>query len=431
MSKIWIVLKSEFFRRVRSKWFIIGTLCAPLILIMLFVGPAILGIVASETDQKSIVVLDDTSIFEEGLNQHAGEQYSFTMSGAPPQLLRQEVLDGNYYGYLFIPKSLLEGKGEATFYSVEGSGLSGESRLERALTRSLEAHRLAQFNLSDEIKDVLATSVSVRTVKISEDGGEEADTAAFFSILGYVMGFIIYMAMFLYGAYVIQGVLEEKTTRVIEVMVSSVRPFDMLVGKVLGIGAVGIVQMVVWAGLMLGAALMAGNVIAMFVDPSEFSLPAEASQEELLQAIDFSMPSISPSIFVWFVLFFIGGYLLYSSLFAAVSSMVEQQQDAQGLLMPIYALIIIPMMFMVFLVESPNSTLAVTLSMIPFFSPILMVVRAAVTEVPFWQIALSYVLLLATFVGAMWVSSRIYRVGILMYGKKPGLKDLLRWVKYQ
>lgn len=430
MDKIWIVFKSEFLRRVRSKWFIIGTLLAPVILIAIAVLPAVLGVAASESDEKSIIVLDDTGIFLEGLKRHASDQYSFTISDAAPEVLRQEVLDGNYNGYLYIPEILLDGEGEASFYSVEGSGLSAGSRLERALTRTLEEHRLEEFEVSDEIKAVLETSVPVRTVKISEDG-DEADSAAFFSILGFIMGFIIYAAMFIYGAYVIQGVLEEKTTRVIEVMVSSVRPFQMLMGKVLGIGAVGIVQMIVWSGLMLATILFAGNIAASFVDPASLSLSADASQQEIIDAMDFAIPSINPSVFVWFVLYFLGGYLLYSSLFAAVSSLVEQQQDAQGLLMPIYALIIIPIMFIVFLVESPNSTLAISLSMVPFFSPILMVVRVAVTEVPFWQVGGAFLLLLATFVGAMWVSSRIYRVGILMYGKKPSVKDIVRWIRYQ
>ena len=430
MDKIWIVFKSEFLRRVRSKWFIIGTLLAPVILIAIAVLPAVLGVAASETDEKSIIVLDDTGIFLDGLKAHAGDQYAFTISDATPEVLRQEVLDGNYNGYLYIPEVLLDGEGEASFYSVEGGGLSVGSRLERALTRTLEQHRLEAFEVSDEIKAVLETSVPVRTVKITEDG-DEADSAAFFSILGFIMGFIIYAAMFIYGAYVIQGVLEEKTTRVIEVMVSSVKPFQMLMGKVLGIGAVGIVQMIVWSGLMLAAVLFAGNIAASFVDPEALSLAADASQEEVLNAMDFAIPSIRPSVFVWFVLFFLGGYLLYSSLFAAASSLVEQQQDAQGLLMPIYALIIIPIMFIVFIVESPNSTLAVSLSMVPFFSPILMVVRVAVTEVPFWQVGGAFLLLLTTFVGAMWVSSRIYRVGILMYGKKPSVKDIVRWIRYQ
>lgn len=430
MDKIWIVLKSEFIRRVRSKWFIIGTLLAPLMLIAISVLPAVLGIAAAGAEERHIIVIDETGIFSNGLKKHAGDLYSFTMSAATPEQLRQQVLDGVYNGYLHIPEGIVEGEGEASFYSVEGTGLSGGMRLERALSRTLEDYRLEAYDVSEEIREIIDASVPVHSVKITAEG-EQEDSAAFFSILGYIMGFIIYAAMFIYGAYVIQGVLEEKTTRVIEVMVSSVRPFQMLMGKVLGIGAVGIVQMVVWSLLMLAAVFFAGSIVTLFVNPTELSLPVTATQDEILQAVDFAVPSIKPSVFVWFVLFFIGGYLLYSSLFAAVSSLVEQQQDAQGLLMPIYLLIIIPIMFMVFFVESPNSTLAVVLSMVPFFSPILMVVRVAVTEVPFWQVGLAYTLLLTTFVGAMWVSSRIYRVGILMYGKKPNIKDLIRWIRYQ
>ncbi len=430
MDKTWIVLKSEFLRRVRAKWFILSTLLAPLILIVLMVLPAIMGIAASESDQRNVVVLDDTGIFEEGLRRHAGENYLFTMSEAPPQKLRQEILDGNYNGYLFIPKSILQGEGEASFYSVEGSGLSGESRLERALTKTLEDYRLSEYDVSDEIREILSTSIGVRAVKISEEG-EQEDSGAFYSGLGYGMGMIIYIAMFLYGNYVIQGVLEEKSTRVIEIMVSSVKPFNMLMGKVLGIGAVGFLQMTIWVVLIIGALFFSGSVVAFFIDPAELDLAASASQEEILAAAQFSIPPISPAVFVWFVLFFIGGFLLYSSLFAAVSSMVEQQQDAMGLLMPIYALIILSITFMIVLIQAPNSPLAITLSMIPFFSPILMVVRIAVTEVPFWQVALSYLILLGTFVGAIWVSGRIYRVGILMYGKKPNIKDIVRWVRYQ
>ncbi len=430
MKKILIVFRSEFIRRVRSPWFIVGTLLAPVMLIAIAVLPAVLGLAASDSAARTIAVIDETGALFDGLTRNAPDGFMFEQSSAQPESLRVAVMEGGYNGYLLLPASLMQEEGEAVFYSVEGSGLSGEMRLERALSSALEEVRLAEQNVSQEVIDILNASIPVRAVKLTEQG-EEADSAAFYSVLGYIMGFIIYVAMFLYGAYVIQGVLEEKTTRVIEVMVSSVRPFQMLMGKVLGIGAVGLVQMVVWSVLMLAVTLSAGSIAALFIDPTDFNLPMEASQEQLLQAADFTVPSIAPQIFVWFVLFFIGGYLLYASLFAAVSSVVEQQQDAQGLLTPIYALIIIPIMFIVFFVESPNSTLAIVMSMIPFFSPILMVVRVAVTEVPFWQVSLAFVMLMATFLGAMWISSRIYRVGILMYGKKPHLKDLIRWVRYQ
>ncbi len=428
MKKIWIVLKSEFIRRIRSVWFIVGTLLAPVLLIALSTLPAILGIAAVGSEERTIAVVDDTGVLLSELEPLIRDQYDITASDASPETLREQVLDGAYDGYLYIPESLMSGEGEAEFYSVEGSGLSGASRLERGLTRALEEYRLETYDVSDEIRAILSTSVPLRSIKITEEG-EQEDNAAFFSIVGYIMGFIIYIAMFIYGAYVTQGVLEEKTSRVIEVMISSVRPFQMLMGKVLGIGAVGLVQMIVWSGLMLAGTLFAGSVIALFLDPADLNVPIDASQEELLQAVDITIPTIDPMVFVWFVLFFIGGYLLYASLFAAVSSVVEQQQDAQGLLMPIYMLIIIPIMFIAVFVESPNSGLATGLSMVPFFSPILMVVRIAVTQVPLWQILLSYGLLIGTFLGAMWLSSRIYRIGILMYGKKPTLKDLGRWIR--
>ena len=428
MDKIWIVLKSEFIRRVRSVWFIVGTLLAPILLIALTTLPAVLGIAAIGSDEKTIAVIDETGVLFDDFSRRVSGQYASILSEEKKDALRTSVLAGEYDGFVYIPASILTDEGEAEFYSVEGGGLSGAARLESGLTRALEEYRLDEYGASEEIREILSASVPLRSIKISETG-EEEDSAAFYSILGYIMGFIIYMAMFIYGAYVIQGVLEEKTTRVIEVMVSSVKPFQMLMGKVLGIGAVGIVQMIVWSVLMLLMVFFSGSVIAFFLDPADFNMPMDASQEELLSAVDITIPSISPSIFVWFVLFFIGGYLLYASLFAAVSSAVEQQQDAQGLLMPIYMLIIIPIMFIVLFVESPNSGLATTLSMIPFFSPILMVVRIAVTEVPLWQALLSYVLLLGTFLGSMWVSSRIYRIGILMYGKKPSLRDFARWIQ--
>ena len=429
-NKIWIVFKSEFIRRVRSKWFIIGTLIAPVFMIGLAVLPAYIGIRASETSEKNIALIDETGVLAERIQKFVRDGYTFEQGEGDFDDLRQRVLDGQLNGYLHLPSNLVTAGEEAVYYSVEGSGLSGEIRLERALSRAVEEYNLVQRDIPEDVLALLGKPVPVRSVKITEEG-EEADGGAFYSIVGYIMGFIIYICMFIYGAYVIQGVLEEKTTRVIEVMVSSVKPFQMLMGKVLGIGAVGMVQVLVWSVMMFGMIYFAGSVAAFFIDPADFNLPIDASQEALLEAAEFSIPPISPIVFVWFVVFFLGGYLLYASLFAAVSSVVEQQQDAQSLLTPIYLLIIVPIMFITLVVENPNGTLSLVLSMVPFFSPILMVVRTAVTAVPFWQVALSLIILFGSFFAAMWMSARIYRVGILMYGKKPAVKDLIRWVRYQ
>ncbi len=221
-----------------------------------------------------------------------------------------------------------------------------------------------------------------------------------------------------------------KLSRIVEIIVSSVRPFDLLMGKVLGIGAMGLVQMAFWAILILAGMFFSGAVIAQFLDPSTLSLPESASQEELLAAANINIPAINPFVFVWFVLFFLVGYLLYASLFSAIGSSVEQQQDAQSLMLPVMLPIILSIIFLQTIVEAPNSTLAVALSMIPLTSPISMVVRFAVTDLPFWEISLSFLILLGSFFGSIWISSRIYRVGILMYGKKASFKDLVKWIRY-
>ncbi len=429
MHKIWIILKSEFLRRVKSKWFVVATLVGPVILVAVMVLPAVLGILASGSDEKAIAVVDETGVLLERMQAEAEDQYRFVAAEAPLDSLRAAVEAGTYDGYLVLPGDVLTGAGAATYYSVEGGGLSFGERLERLVSRAVEAERLEARQVDAEVLEILETSVPMRMVKLTDEG-EAADDTIAYVLVGYIMGFFIYFAMFFYGAFVMNGVIEEKTSRVVEVMVSSVRPFQLLMGKVLGIGAMGLVQMAAWAVLILLLLTFSGSIASLFLNPADFNLPAQASQEEVLAAADFSVPEIEPGLFVWFLLFFLGGYLLYASLFAAVGSAVEQQQDAQGLMMPITLLILVPIIFITFIVESPNTTLSVVLSLIPFFSPILMVVRAAVTDVPFWEIALSYLLLIGGFLGAIWLSARIYRVGILMYGKKPSLRELARWVRY-
>jgi ABC-2 type transport system permease protein len=266
-------------------------------------------------------------------------------------------------------------------------------------------------------------------IKLSESGETSGGTEAFVAI-GFIMGFLIYITMLVYGSVVMQGVMQEKVNRVVEIIVSSVRPFDLLMGKVLGIGAMGLVQMTFWAILIAGGVFFSGTVLALFLDPANLNLPASASQDELLAAANFSMPAVDPLLFVWFVGYFLLGYLLYASLFSAIGSTVEQQQDAQSLMLPVMLPIILSIVFLQPVIEAPNSTLAIVLSMVPLTSPISMVVRVAVTHVPLWEVSLSFLLLVGAFFGAIWVAGRIYRVGILMYGKKASFKDLAKWIRY-
>ncbi len=429
-SKIWTVLKSEFWRRIRSKWFVVMTVVGPVFLIGLMIVPGLVGYLASESNVRRIAVVDETNALAGLLAAWSDPRFEFVPVTAPPDSLRNAVEDGEYAGYLVLPARYHEGLGQATYYSVEGGGLTLETELQDVLDTLVDGHRLGTSNTSPEVVEFLRTKPDLRLVKLTEEG-ERADSAAASSLLGAIMGFFMYGAMFIYGAYVMHGVMEEKQSRVLEIIVSSVRPFELLMGKVLAIGAMGLLQMGVWAALLIAITLSAGGVISLFLDPADFDLPAGVGEEDLLAAANFALPSLDPSLFVWFLAFFLGGYLLYSSLFAAVGSTVEHQQDAQGLMLPLTALIVIPILFITVVVESPNSTLSIILSVIPFFSPILMIVRIAVTTVPLWQVFASFALLCCTFVGAVWASSRIYRVGILMYGKRPTIRDLIRWFAYQ
>lgn len=429
MPKIWIVLKSEFLRRVQSKWFVGITLLAPLFIIALMVLPSLFMYYASQSEQRIVGVADETGVLFPALEAASDEQLRFVAIDEPEADVREAVRAGTYDGYVVLPASLLEGDGAVTYYTGEGGGFSARARLQSVVERAVEQQRLAAQNVPPDVLQIVNTSVPVRTIQLTE-AGEEVGNSEFYFLVGFLMGIAIYLAVFIYGAQVMHGAMEEKNTRVIEVIVSSVRPFDLLMGKVLGIGVMGLLQMTIWSLLVLAGLTFAGSILAQFINPANLNLPADASQEAILQAVELQIPALSPPVFVWFILFFVGGYLLYASLFAAIGSAVEQQQDAQSLMAPVTMLVIIPILFMVSLLESPNAPLSVVLSLIPFFSPILMMVRIAITDVPLWQILLSYVLLMATFIASIWISARIYRVGVLMYGKKPGFRDLIRWARH-
>jgi ABC-2 type transport system permease protein len=281
-----------------------------------------------------------------------------------------------------------------------------------------------------EVLDAAEESVGVRMVALTDEGGEAEDTTWLYAGLGYAMGFIIYIAMFVYGAMVMRGVIEEKTNRIVEIVASSARPFQLMMGKVLGIGAVGLTQFVLWVVLALVGMVALGSVLAGMIDPAALAGADAAGMSDL--PIDPSMLTLANvplDLVVYFLLFFLGGYLLYGSLFAAVGSAVEQESDAQSLQLPIMIPVILPAVFLPFIADNPDAPISVALSLVPFFSPILMVVRAAATDVPFWQMASALVLLTLGFLGTIWVASRIYRVGILMYGKKATFRDLARWVR--
>jgi len=430
-QKIWLILRSEFWRRVRSKAFLLATLLVPVGFIVLAGAPAVFGYLAEQTDERTVALVDDTQQLADSLRAVSDSRITFEPTPLPIDSVRAAVRDGRYDGYLLLPASLLDGEGEATYYSMEGGGLTLRAQIDNWVNRVLRTHRLKSAGAPAEVRAIAESDVGVSTRKLSPDEGTTADSSLALTAIGYIMAFIIYGAVLIYGQYVMQGVIEEKSNRVVEVVVSSVRPFELLMGKVLGIGAMGLAQMVTWATLVVGGFAAVGPVLALFFTPGDLGVAPDASQQAMMDAAGVTVPTIPLDLVVWFILFFLGGFLLYAALFAAVGSAVEQQQDAQSLLIPVMFPLILPLLFLVFIIESPNATASVVMSMIPFFSPILMVLRAAITTVPVWEIAAAFLLLVGTFVGMIWVAGRIYRVGILSYGKTPGFRELAKWVTYE
>ena len=287
---------------------------------------------------------------------------------------------------------------------------------------------------------LLKINFNIKTIKWDEDGSEKSTSAEVASILGMILTFIIYMFIIMYGGMVMQGVMEEKTNRIIEVMISSVKPFDLMMGKIIGIGFVGLTQVFLWGILttvlvsgslfffggntspedMMTAQMTAQGINDVAAGSSDISIQVQ----EIINSINFGMIGIC------FVLYFIGGYLLYAALFAAIGSALEQQEDTQQFMTPIMLLMAFSLYAGIYSMNNPDGPLAFWCSMIPFTSPIVMMVRLPF-DIPVWELALSFALLFTTAILIIWFSAKIYRVGILMYGKKPSIKEMIKWVKYK
>ncbi len=422
MQKLLVIIRSEFLRRVKSKWFILSTLLGPLTLASILAIVIYVSIRAVETvDTRNIAVVDEPGVLFDRIADVEDE--AFVLVRYPSEdSTRAGVVSGAMDGYLMLPPGVLAGAQRPAYFSVESTGFVLEGALSGRIGRAVREHRIEGAGVSPEIQDIFSTDVSIDSVKLSTEGELAGSSFAY-------MGLGFMMVMLIYGTVVMYGVIEEKSSRVVEVIVSSVRPFELLMGKVLGTGAMGLVQIITWAVLILGGIAATGLLVGALVDPAALDLPDAAGSQAVMEALNLPVLSIAPGTMVWFVLYFLMGYLLYAGLFAAVGAMVEQQQETQGWLLPVMMPIILSIVFLSPVLQNPQFSLAVTLSLIPFTAPVPMVVRLAVAQVPLWQLLLSFGLLTVGFLGTIWVCSRIYRVGILMYGKKTNLKDLMRWLR--
>ena len=432
-SALGVIFKSEFIRRFTSKSYILTTLLMPFGIAAFIALITFISLSAMSEGSSRLAIIDESGQLGGSLVALGSDRVTPVLIASSSEAIamtQDSVRAGVYAGVVVLPDSLIEGKGEALLYTIEGtsgnSGLSGWIRTH--VSDLIIRYRLAEINLGEEVLTIVENRVGVESFKLA-DVGVADDDSGYFVVLGFLMAFLIYMAILLYGSFVMQAVVEEKSTRIVEIIISSARPFDLLMGKVLGVGMTGLVQMGAWALMLSGIMIYGGTIAALFIDPSTLNLPETASSAEVMAAADIPIPQLDPMIFAAFVLFFLMGYLMYASLFAAVGSAVENVQDAQSLTIPLMLPIILAMAVLTPVIESPDSTLATIMSHFPLTSPIIMMVRISITDIPIWEVGLSLAILLGSFLGAIWFSGRIYRVGVLSYGKKPSLAELIRWAR--
>ncbi len=439
MSNISIIIQREFNERVRKKSFIITTLLMPLLMVALMAAPALI-MQFSRGDEKRIAVIDESGLVAPRLE--SDEELRFEPTDLTIEEARRTLTDR--FGVLRIGGDILENPSDVKLYANSSSSLSVESSITDQIERILEAEKLKRYNIDNlqQILDEVKTTVTLQTFRNDKSQEEEthAQSSTVATVTGYVLGFILYMFLLIYGQMVMQSVIEEKNNRVLEVMVSSVRPFDLMMGKILGIASVAVVQVAIWGVLICGI----GAAVMPHLMPSDVMASAQAMQQgmpdaaaasgmdpEMLQAVAaITDLGYIVRIFVCLLLFVFGGYLFYSAMFAAVGSAVDNVQDASQLQTPITLPIILALLMMFAVIRDPNSQMAFWFSVIPFTSPIVMIVRIPY-DIPLWEIALSLAVLYASFVGMVWFAAKIYRVGIFMYGKKPTLGELFKWVRYK
>ncbi|WP_419510252.1 ABC transporter permease [Alistipes sp.] len=439
MSQVGIIIGREFNERVRKKSFIITTLLMPLLVIGLMAAPALI-MQFSRGDEKHIAVIDESGLVAPQLQ--SGDELVFEATDLSTEAARKELTDK--FGVLYIGSDILTNPNSVKLYVNSSSSMTVENNITGQIEDIIETEKLKSYNIENlsQILQEVKTKVGMQTFRNDESQEEEAHakSSVIATGVGFVLGMILYMFLLIYGSMVMQSVIEEKNSRVLEVMVSSVRPFDLMLGKILGVASVAVVQVLIWGVLICGI----GALVMPHLMPADVMASAQAMQQgipdaaasanmnpEMLQAVaamtDFGYVV---QIFVYLLLFVFGGYLLYSAMFAAVGSAVDSIQDAQQLQTPITIPIILALLVMMTIMNDPNSQVAFWFSMIPFTSPVVMMARIPY-GIPVWEVILSLVILYASFTAMVWLAAKIYRVGIFMYGKKPSFKELYKWVRYK
>ena len=437
MSKIWIIIQREFMTRVKKKSFILLTILMPFIFAALIMVPLMLATIEGD-EQKTVMVVDKTGRYVGSLKSTAN--YAFVPTADNKDEFYTE--DSEVEAVVQITADLAKNPKAVIIYSPREVKAELLSYVETCLGEQVRREKLSAYNIP-ELETIIAdiqTDFHVATVKRNAEGDETSSNTYIAMTAGFIFTFLIYMFVMSYGGMVMQSVMEEKTNRIVELMVSSVKPFQLMMGKIIGVALVGFVQLAIW-GVMLSIILVVcGSVFGLSTAPAvpavagaDAQMTAMAQQAgggEAAEIMSALMGLPYAELGIMFVLYFVGGYLLYASFFAAVGASINAQEDSSQFIMPVVLIMVFGLYAAMYSAENTNGPLAFWASIFPLTSPIVMMVRIPF-GVPWWEEVLSLGLLFATSMAFVWISARIYRVGILMYGKKPSLREMLKWVRWR
>ena len=437
MNKIGLIIKREYMTRVRKRSFLILTFLGPILMAAIYIIPIMLALNSSNENMR-IAVVDESHWFEDRFT--GTKEHTFVnMPNQPIDSVKELVKNGIFDMAVYVPPTQLNIPSNAVVYSIRQVPMEVENYISNVMKKEIEDQKLMAKGVDPEIVSAVKTDVNLQIMRMDDKGNEKETFTKVQFALGIGLSMLVYMFIIFFGGQVMQGVSEEKTNRIIEVIISSVKPFQLMMGKIIGVSLVALTQFVLWIlltgalylgfsafmGLSSPEILSSGTVMSQQINSNDI-MNNEAVQNiiQIAHSIDFG------TIIGCFLIFFILGYLLYATLYAAIGSLVDNNTDSQQFTLPVTVPLIVAIISSFYIVNNPDSSLSVWLSMIPFTSPISMMVRIPF-GVPIWQIVLSVVILAGNFVAMTWFAAKIYRTGILMYGKKLSYKEIFKWLKYK
>jgi ABC-2 type transport system permease protein len=450
MNKISVIIKREYITRVRKKSFIIMTILAPLLMAAIITVPTIL-MMNQGGEFKKIAVVEDNSDLFKGVIKNTKDAEFVYLENTKVDDLKNTFEKAGYYGILYIHPEVINTPNAVELISKQQPPIGLLQHIENSMEKEIERQKLLAFKIEnlDEIMKTIKTNVSVQTINKDSSGALKKTSTGIAMALAYILGFLMYMLVFIFGSQVMRGVIEEKTSRVVEVIISSVKPVQLMMGKIIGIALVGLTQFLIWIILTAGVATVLKttllsktsltevtqtvpqNVMASDQQAADVTQTSTMSPElaEFSKLFDSAMNQPWLLIIIAFIFYFITGDLLYASVFAAIGSAVDNETETQQFMLPVTIPIILALMVAMGTMQNPESSLSFWCSMIPLTSPIVMMARIPF-GVPYWQIAISMALMLVTFAAFVWMAAKVYRTGILMYGKKTSWKEMWKWLRY-